>query len=62
MADDSYRRIERLANEAKRLDDVIQKAAQMQKRIVEELKQIGKKDKLTRQRSTRTPRPKRRRS
>jgi hypothetical protein len=45
MASDSSRRLDRLAKRAKQLDDAIQKAAQMRKRIVEEIRRIGKADK-----------------
>lgn len=58
MADDAARRLNRLAERAKKLDDVIQKAAQMQKRIVEEIRRIGTDTKQVNQRVTRVPRPK----
>jgi hypothetical protein len=61
MADnrDSTRRLNRLAKRAKALDDMIAKAAQMQKEIVEEIRRIGAGDRLRRQRITRTPKPRR---
>ena len=55
MADESRRRLERLAKRAKALDNMIIKAAKMQKRIVDEIRQIGKADRPRRQRMTRTP-------
>ena len=61
MPDDSKRRLDRLARQAKQLDDVIQKAAQMQKRIVEEIRRIGTADKVTNNRLTRTPTAKKKR-
>ena len=60
MADDSSRRLNRLAERAKKLDDVIQKAAQMQKRIVEEIRQLGTHDKPVHHQLTKTPKPKQR--
>jgi hypothetical protein len=60
MADDSARRLDRLAQRAKQLDDVIQKAAAMQKRIVEEIRKIGTDTKSVHQPVTPTPRQKRR--
>ena len=58
MADDAASRLNRLAERAKKLDDVIQKAAQMQKRIVEEIRRIGTDTRQVNQRATRVPRPK----
>jgi hypothetical protein len=49
MADDSDR-VDRLAKRAKELDDMIAKAAKMQKRIIEEILRIGQRDHLTKQR------------
>ncbi len=49
MTDDhDRRRLERLARRAKALDNMILKAAQMQKKIVTEIKNIGLGDKLAR--------------
>jgi hypothetical protein len=62
MADDSSLRINRLAQRAKRLDEMIQKAAEMQKHIVEEIRRIGQGDKVARQRATATPKARRKRS
>ena len=59
MANDSSDRLDRLAERAKKLDEVIQRAAEMQKRIVEEIRQIGKNDKISRQRMSATPQPRR---
>jgi hypothetical protein len=49
MAHDDDRRIDRLAKRAKELDDVIAKAAKMQKRIVEEIRRIGVRDRFRKQ-------------
>ena len=54
-------RIVRLAKRAQQLDDVIKKAADMQKAIVEEIRQIGKADRLSTRRPTRTPRRRKKR-
>ena len=54
--DDNSRRIDRLAKRAKELDDLIAKTAKMQKRIVEEIRRIGQRDRLIRQRVTKTRR------
>jgi hypothetical protein len=56
MADENARRVERLAKRAKELDNMIMKAAKMQKRIVDEIRQIGIADRPRRQRMTKTPR------
>ena len=61
MADDSSRRIQRLAKRAKQLDDVIKKAAEMQKRIVTEIQRLGSADQVSNKRPTRTPNSSRRR-
>lgn len=62
MPDDGAKqRIDRLARRAKALDDMIQRAAKMQKRIVEEIRQIGRADKVTAQRSTPIPKARRKR-
>jgi hypothetical protein len=53
MADDSDR-IDRLAKRAKELDDMIAKAARIQKRIVEEIRRIGLRDKAAKQRASNT--------
>ena len=53
--DGSKRRINRLARRAKELDDMIERAAKMQKHIVEEIRQIGQGDRMTRQRLTPIP-------
>jgi hypothetical protein len=55
MSDDSFRRLDRLATRAKKLDDVIKRAAEMQKQIVEEIRQIGRADRVTNKKPTRTP-------
>ena len=52
IADD--KRIDQLARRAKELDDMIAKAAKMQKRIVEEIRRIGQKDKFAKQRASNT--------
>ena len=59
--DGSKQRIDRLARRAKQLDDVIQRAAKMQKQIVEEIRQIGRGDRVTRQPMTPVPRRRRKR-
>ena len=60
MPDDgAKRRIDRLARRAKELDDMIQRAAKVQKRIVEEIRQIGLSDRMTAQPSTPIPRARR---
>jgi len=45
-------RIQRLAKRAKELDDLIAKTAKMQKRIVEEIRRLGMRDRLRKQRMT----------
>ena len=62
MTDDNLRRLNRLAARAEQLDDMIQKAAQMQKKIVDALQELGKEDKLKQQRMTRTRRSRKRAS
>jgi hypothetical protein len=62
MTNESTRRLDRLAKRAKQLDDVIKKAAEMQKRIVEEIRRIGVADKPARQRMSVSDRRRRRRS
>ena len=52
-SDDSVHRLNRLAQRAKELDDMITKAAKMQKGIVEEIRRIGLRDKLKKQRMSR---------
>ena len=52
-SDDSARRLNRLAQRAKELDDMITKAAKMQKGIVEEIRRIGLRDTLRKQRMSR---------
>jgi hypothetical protein len=60
MADDaSKKRLDPLAQRAKELDDVIQRAAAIQKRIVEEIRQIGLADKPNNLQPTQTPKPRR---
>jgi hypothetical protein len=60
MADESSRRINRLAKKARALDNMILKAAKMQKQIVEEIRRIGAEDKPARsQRMTKTPKARR---
>jgi hypothetical protein len=54
---ESTRRLRRLAKRAKVLDDMIVKAARMQKEIVEELERVTARDQLRPQRITRTPKP-----
>jgi hypothetical protein len=49
---DESARINRLAKRAKELDDMIAKAAKMQKRIVEEIQRIGVRDRVRKQRMT----------
>jgi hypothetical protein len=61
MASDDNR-LDRLARRAKELDDMIAKTAKMQKKIVEEIQRIGKRDRLMKQRASATPRTRRRRS
>jgi hypothetical protein len=58
--DESARRLNRLADEAKELDDMIAKAAKMQKRIVEEIRRIGLRDHIKRQRMSATSKARRR--
>jgi hypothetical protein len=41
MSDDNIERLNRLAERAKKLDDLIQSAAKMQKQIVEEIRRIS---------------------
>jgi hypothetical protein len=48
----------RLAKEAQRLDDVIQKAAEMQKRIIDQIRTAASSRMVREQRPTKTPRPK----
>ena len=48
MPDENTRRINRLARKARALDNMIVKAAKMQKQIVEEIRQIGADDKPAR--------------
>ena len=58
--EDGARQLERLAKRAHDLDDMIAKTAKMQKRIVEEIKRIGMRDRLKRQRMTATRKARRR--
>ena len=51
---DSARTIDRLAKRAKELDDMIARAAKMQKRIVAEIQRIGKRDRVAKQRMSAT--------
>ena len=60
MTDENVRRLNRLAERAKQLDDMIQKAAKMQKKIVDAIQRLGTADKVTRQRATRVPRARKR--
>jgi hypothetical protein len=53
--DDGAQRLKRLAARARQLDDMIQKAAQMQKRIVDEIEKIGVDRKLVKTRLSRAP-------
>ena len=55
MRDDSVQRLNRLAERAKKLDHMIQKAAKMQKQIVEEIRRVGAGDKVKAQGATPTP-------
>ena len=48
--DDNAQRIKRLAQRAKELDEVIVKAAKMQKRIVEEIQRLDLRDRPRKQR------------
>jgi hypothetical protein len=57
MTDESARRLERLAQRAKELDNMIVKAAEMQKRIVDDIRRIGQADKFTGQQATATRKP-----
>ncbi len=57
MTDESSRRLERLAQRAKELDNMIVKAAEMQKRIVEDIRRIGQADKLTGHQATAARKP-----
>jgi hypothetical protein len=59
MANDDDR-INRLAKRAKELDDLIAKTAKMQKKIVEEIRRLGQRDKLIRQRASAIPKARRR--
>ena len=52
---ESARRLNRLAERAKKLDDVIKKAAEMQKQIVAEIQKIGIRDRMRTQKSTSIP-------
>lgn len=51
MNDDSSH-VDRLAKRAKELDDMIAKATQTQKRIMEEIQRIGLRDRLAEQRAS----------
>ena len=62
MADDNVRRLNRLAKRAKELDDMIEKAAQMQKRIVTEIQRIGNADKQIQRRLPAVPKARRKKS
>ena len=57
MTDDNAQRPKRLADRAKKLDDAIQGAAQMNKQIVDEIRRLGERDKLKAHRATPTPKP-----
>ena len=62
MPDDgAKKRIDRLARRAKELDDMIQRAAKVQKRIVEEIRLIGRSDRMRSQPSTPIPKTRRNR-
>ena len=56
MSDDNAQRLKRLAERAKKLDEAIQRAAQMNKQIVDEIRRLGERDRLKAHRATRTPR------
>ena len=58
--DESARRLKRLAERAKELDDMIAKAAKMQKKIVEEIQRIGLRDHIRKQRMSATLKARRR--
>jgi hypothetical protein len=58
--DESARRLKRLAERAKELDDMIAKAAKMQKKIVEEIQRIGLRDHIRKQRMSSTLKARRR--
>ena len=62
MANDDSSRIDRLAKRAKELDDMIAKTAKMQKRIVEEIRRIGQRDRLMKQRASATLKARRRKN
>jgi hypothetical protein len=60
--DDNARRIDRLVKRAKELDDMIAKAAKMQKRIVEEIQRIGTGDRISKQRMSSAPKGRRKKN
>jgi hypothetical protein len=60
MTDENVKRLNRLAERAKQLDDMIQKTAKMQKKIVEAIQRLGNNDKVTRQRPSRIPQSRKR--
>jgi hypothetical protein len=59
--DGSKSRLDRLAERAKELDDMIQRAAKIQKRIIEEIQKIGRSDRMKTQKFTPIPTPRKRR-
>jgi len=61
MPGDAKRRLDELARRAQQLDDLIQRAAEIQKQVIEEIKNIGRPDALVRQpRLTRSDRRRKR--
>ena len=59
MAEDTARRIERLAARAQKLDLVIKRAAKMNKQIVDEIRRLSARDRMVSQRMTATLKRKR---
>ena len=60
MAEDTVRRIERLAARAQKRDIMIKKAAKMNKQIVDEIRRLSARDRVVSQRATATLKRKRR--
>ena len=58
--DESARRINRLTKRAKELDDMIARAAKMQKRIMEEIQRLSVRDHFRKQRMSATMKVRRR--
>jgi hypothetical protein len=59
MAENSQDRLNRLADEAQRLDDMIREAAGIQKRIVEEIRQIARANAVETKAPSATPKDRR---